>query len=275
MSYRLINNIDHTEGYNAGGVSNIYLLDADDFVSYVFRDDELFNGSYVDQIKTRNSFIEVSSISESSFSETYENSIYKQSLNTFVRSVEGDKTHDLLLARYRKHIVVFRTHMGRMYTFGAEGGASVSFTQTTGEEAASLGYKLSIGKNSEYPLFEINPDKFNSVDVLSTEDLQVVMTEDETRAIRIEDWVTDDNCGELAPDDYDSSLDQEYKFYIDEVKDAVLMYPVNRPCALPELPQGLERAIALRYINLRNRKVLKSWSEIQAEANKIRSEIKG
>lgn len=69
--------------------------------------------------------------------------------------------------------------------------------------------------------------------------------------------------------------DQElgYKMYIDAANDQVLMLPYDQVSTLPELPKGLERGVALRYANRKAMKVVKKWSEIQAEASEIKSLI--
>ncbi len=69
--------------------------------------------------------------------------------------------------------------------------------------------------------------------------------------------------------------DQElgYKMYIDAANDQVLMLPYDQVSTLPELPKGLERGVALRYANRKAMKVVKKWSEIQAEASEIKSTI--
>ena len=69
--------------------------------------------------------------------------------------------------------------------------------------------------------------------------------------------------------------DQElgYKMYIDAANDQILMLPHNQTSTLPELAKGLERGIALRYANREHLKVLKKWSEIQAEATEIKSKL--
>ena len=66
-----------------------------------------------------------------------------------------------------------------------------------------------------------------------------------------------------------------YKFYIDTAGDRVLMLDYQASATgFAEMPKGLERGIALRYTNRQHRKVLRKYSEIQAEAEKIMSEIK-
>lgn len=64
-----------------------------------------------------------------------------------------------------------------------------------------------------------------------------------------------------------------YKLYIDTANDRILMLSHTEVSSLAELPKGLERGIAIRYMNRSAMKVLKKWSEIQAEATEIRSKL--
>lgn len=183
MSCRLIQNIKHTCDYNPGGITNIYLLDIRDFKTYRFSDDGLFDKCYVDRIDTDLGFLEIGAVNESNFVETHDNAIYKQDLSTFVRTLTGEKLSHLLLASANKHLVAFRTSQGSMYCFGSDGGASLSFTQITGQMGETSGYQITISKNSVLPLFEINPARFNSIPVLGTEDFNIATTEDGNHAI--------------------------------------------------------------------------------------------
>lgn len=58
-----------------------------------------------------------------------------------------------------------------------------------------------------------------------------------------------------------------YKLIVDSVNDKVLFVPADD--SRENLPIGMERGVALRYANREHRLVLKSWSEIQAEANEL------
>lgn len=160
MACRLIHNIKHKCTYNPGGLSEIYLLDIRDFISYKFSDDSLFNVCYADNIiKYEDSrFIVLSEVSESNYTESGNAGLYTQQLTTFVGTIEAEKTSDLLLASVNKYLIVFRNLQGKYYTFGQDGGASVSFTQITGQVGETAGYQVTITKDSVYPLFELNPD---------------------------------------------------------------------------------------------------------------------
>lgn len=183
MTCRLLQNIKHTCDYNPGGITNLYLLDIRDFGTYQFADQGLFDKCYVNQIISDTSFLEIGAVNESTFTETQENGIYKQELATFVHTLKGEKLSNLLLAAVNKYLVAFRTSQGLMYSFGSDGGASLSFSQITGQTGEASGYQISIRKNSVYPLFEIDASRFNTIPVLGTEDRHIVMTEDKKNAI--------------------------------------------------------------------------------------------
>ncbi|GAB6122266.1 hypothetical protein [Dysgonomonas termitidis] len=186
MTCRLLQNIKHTCDYNPGGITGIYLLDIRDFGAYQFTDEGLFSKCYVERIKSDVPFVEMGAVNESTFTETQENGIYKQGLTTFVHTIKGEKSSDLLLASTNKYLVAFRTSQGLMYSFGSDGGASLSFSQITGQLGETSGYQISISKNSVYPLFEIDASRFNTIPVLGTEERQIVMTEDKKDAILTE-----------------------------------------------------------------------------------------
>lgn len=186
MNCRLIQDIKHSCDYNAGGITDIYLLDIRDFVNYQFKGDRLFNECLIELIKIKEvDYIKLDTVTESNFTETEENGVYKQTLSTFVGTLDYSKTSNLLLAKANKYLVVFSNSQGRLYSFGSDGGASVSFAQQSGQLGEVSGYSVTITKNSLYPLFEVDSDKFNKILVLGTENNMVVSTEEGQRAILI------------------------------------------------------------------------------------------
>lgn len=71
--------------------------------------------------------------------------------------------------------------------------------------------------------------------------------------------------------------DQElrYKLYVDESKDEVVVLRLtDHPGSMRELEKGLERGIALRYMDRGRNLICKDWSFIQAEAQRIRQSIR-
>lgn len=185
MTCRLLKNIKHTCEYNPGGITNVYLLDIRDFRSYHFTDEGLFDKCYVERIETPEPFWEIGAVNESTFTETQESSVYKQQLTTFVHTLSADKLSSLLLASANKYLVAFRTSQELMYCFGSDGGASLSYSQITGQMGEASGYQITISKNSVFPLFEIDASRFNTIPVLGTENKRVVMTEDTKNSVLI------------------------------------------------------------------------------------------
>lgn len=206
MSYYLNNDIRHTMAYNPGGIVMVYLLDINDFVTYRFKDDGLFEKGYVEKIKTKVLFNEIDTNSDSDFSETQENGIYKQELKAYVGTLTADKLSDLLKTVSSRFLVGFRTLQNRYYCFGSDGGASVKFSQLSGKEGEGAGYQLTFSKDSVYPLFEIDGKAFNRIKVLGTEDRRIAMTEDFMNAILLSelyghDWP--DPLPDVEPDRYE------------------------------------------------------------------------
>lgn len=189
MTCRLLRNIKHTCEYNPGGIAEILLLDIRDFISYKFADDKLYNECYVDLINTYSPPVELDVVNECSCTSTEENGIYTQELSTFIRSMDAGKTAELLLASNNKYVVVYINPQGRAFTFGSDGGASLSFTQQSGQSGEAEGYSITIRKRSIYPLFEIDPDFINiqeKIKVIGTEDNRVIMSENELSAFSIQ-----------------------------------------------------------------------------------------
>lgn len=186
MGCKLIQNINHSCEYNPGGITDIYLLDISDFVSYRFKDDRLYDGCFVDKINKANvDYIKLDTVSESSFTETEDNGIYKQVLTTFIGTLDYLKTSDLLLARENRYLLIFGNSQGKLYSFGSDGGTSISFGQQSGQLSEASGYSITITKNSIYPLFEVNADRFNKTFVLGTHRGIMIPTEDNKNAILI------------------------------------------------------------------------------------------
>lgn len=161
MNCRLIKNIKHSCDYNPGGIKEIYLLDIRDFVNYTFRNDRLYDECFVENIRVSDDYRELSTVQESIFTETQENDIFRQQLITFVRSSEAEKLGSLLITKKNKFLVTFKTNQGRAFSFGSDGGATLSFSQTTGQLGETGGYSITITKDSIYPLFEVSLDAYN------------------------------------------------------------------------------------------------------------------
>lgn len=184
MGCRLTQNIRHTCDYNPGGIKEIYLLDQKSLMSYRFLNDNDFDSCFVEEIlrpvvvNENHDYIRLDTIDESSFTETPEKGIYKQELQTFIRRLEADKTAQLLTAQENKYLVAYTTYEGKAFGFGLEEGATISFTQRSGQKGETSGYQINIRQNSLYPLFEIDPDTLK-YHLLASEDDVLMSTEDD------------------------------------------------------------------------------------------------
>lgn len=155
MKSRLLKDIKTAYEYNAGGLTNIFLLNIDYFQGYEFRGDNLYDESYVERIFKVAPFVEIAIENESKFSETINNGVYKQELETYVRAIDGELIQWMLRARMNKYLVIFRTRFGRYFVFGSDGGANLSHSGQTGQVADVNGMSLKLEKSSVYPHFEV------------------------------------------------------------------------------------------------------------------------
>ena len=179
MNKNIITGIEKHTGYNTGGISNIFLLDIRSFIAYRFTDDMLFDECFVESVRISDyNYMEVETIESSKFQESMDNGIYKQQLTTFVRKLGADKTSNLLKTNTTKYLVMFKTYENKYFCFGSDGGATVSFSQISGEIGGSSGYNLTINKSSVYPLFQINFNNRIIESLLTTENNQLITTED-------------------------------------------------------------------------------------------------
>lgn len=179
MNKNIITGIEKHTGYNTGGISNIFLLNIRSFIAYRFTDDMLFDECFVESVRISDyNYMEVETIESSKFQESMDNGIYKQQLTTFVRKLGATKTSNLLKTNATKYLVMFKTYENKYFCFGSDGGATVSFSQISGEIGGSSGYNLTINKSSVYPLFQINFNNRIIESLLTTENNQLITTED-------------------------------------------------------------------------------------------------
>lgn len=179
MNKNIITGIEKHTGYNTGGISNIFLLDIRSFIAYRFTDDMLFDECFVESVRISDyNYMEVETIESSKFQESMDNGIYKQQLTTFVLKLGAAKTSNLLKTNTTKYLVMFKTYENKYFCFGSDGGATVSFSQISGEIGGSSGYNLTINKSSVYPLFQINFNNRIIESLLTTENNQLITTED-------------------------------------------------------------------------------------------------
>lgn len=166
---------NHAE-YNLGGISHIWLLNIDDFVGYRFKDDGLYDSCYVEAIDKSNIFFELGCVPETNFKESLTNGMYKQELNTFVRTLNNNLIAWLRYAMSGKFVVVVRTMDGKYFVFGSDGGARLSYSGQTGQAGDTNGITLKLEKTSIYPLFEVNETAIETA-ILSSQALECLVTE--------------------------------------------------------------------------------------------------
>jgi hypothetical protein len=146
----------------------------------------MYDSCFIDLVLKKDvPYIRLSEVNESNFSETSDNGLYKQQLATFVGTLKYFKTSGLLIAATNKYLVAFRNMQGNVYVFGSDGGASLSFTQLTGQIGETAGYSVTLAKSSIYPLFEADASKFDKTLVLGSESKRIMVTEDKKHAILI------------------------------------------------------------------------------------------
>lgn len=150
-----VNNIKTTLGYNPGGITHIWLMDINNFIGYRFKDDALSDEYLIEGIIASSGFLELDAINETNFTESVANNIYKQKLSTFIYPLTNNNIKNIIDLQKGKYLVIFRSILGQTFCFGADGGASISFTQQTGKTGGVEGYNISIEKNSSTPLYLI------------------------------------------------------------------------------------------------------------------------
>lgn len=167
MKCKLLQDIRSACEYNAGGLTHIYLLEIGYFQSYRFRNDGLYDESYVEKLFRTAPWVKLTVENESKFTETLTKGIYKQEAETFVRPIDAQLISWLQRVRERKFLVVFRTRLGRYFTFGSDGGVNLNFSGQTGQVGDVNGVNLKISKESKYPHFEVDEATIAGHDFLS------------------------------------------------------------------------------------------------------------
>lgn len=143
-----IQNLKPPCGYQTEGITDIRLLDFDDFDGFVFRGDDLYSNCYVTTILRSGDYVSLDTPDTAKYSTQGE---YTHTLETFIGDLSAELLAQLHLATKRRYIVTFRGGNGRYFVFGYEAGAKVSYVNQTAE---GLGAVVTITASSVYPLFE-------------------------------------------------------------------------------------------------------------------------
>lgn len=144
--------------YSISGIHSLWVLNIDDFQVYEFRDDKLYSEIYIDNIYIKGRWYELQTIDESKFTEKFANGGYSQELTTYISKFDSEIQAEILKTNKKKFLVLFRTNEGRYFVFGSDGGVPLVYTAETGTKGSSIGYSVTLSKNSQFPLFEVNPD---------------------------------------------------------------------------------------------------------------------
>lgn len=145
-------NIKTNCGYNLEGVDRIYLLDFADLSGFEFDGDDLYNNCLVVSILRSAPFIELDTPDSAKHDSSVQNGMYSHTLVTFIADISADILRNLHLATKRRYLPVFRTKMGRYFTYGYDAGATVTHTEQTTEATGCL---VTVTAASIYPLFEV------------------------------------------------------------------------------------------------------------------------
>lgn len=148
--------------YSIGGIHSIWILDINDFDGYVFNNDSLYDSMYVDNIYVKGNWYELQAVDEANFTEKVNNGAYQQQLTTFIGLYDADIQREMLKSTNSKFLVVFRTFTRKYFVFGSDGGVTLTYENQSGAKTESIGYSVTLSINSSYPLFELNPNYFNS-----------------------------------------------------------------------------------------------------------------
>lgn len=153
MGCRIGNKIKSCD-YTPQGISKIWLLDYDDFVSLKFRDDGLYNNNLVTNIYHNNGFVELEASEGSKYTTNRQNGRYTHTLDTFIENFDFNDIADYDLAsKSRKYLVIFLTRTNKYLMFGYKPGATFSYTSQTEEATGSL---IQLSVTTTYPIFEVD-----------------------------------------------------------------------------------------------------------------------
>jgi len=148
-----LQNIIPACGYTVEGISEIKLLDFEDFIAFEFDGDNLYDSCLVTGIVRTNDFTQIEAPDlVAKYTGPVNNGVYAHGLETFVNELSAQTISNLHLATKRRQLVLFKTNAGKYFIFGYEAGAIVTYT---GQTAEAIGSLVTIQGASIYPLFEV------------------------------------------------------------------------------------------------------------------------
>lgn len=156
MAKSRIQHIKPPTAYVLEGVSEVLLLDFDDFKGFRFEGGDLYKNCLVSAILRLDEFkqIDAPDLVAKYFS-TLQNGVYQHTVETFIAELSAATLSNLHLASKRRQVAVFRAKTGKYYTFGYEAGAAVTYSNQT---ADALGSLVTVTATSIYPLFEVQAE---------------------------------------------------------------------------------------------------------------------
>lgn len=147
--------------YNAAGVVALMLLDIEDFVGFVFEGEGLYQSCYVESVARIGDFIELDFKDyPAQYSGQLNAGLYTHSVEAFIPELSAEILANLHLATKRPQLVLFKTQDGKIFTFGQDNGAKLTYS---GQTAENTGASINISQNSIYPLYEVSPDVFKEL----------------------------------------------------------------------------------------------------------------
>jgi hypothetical protein len=144
-------------GYNPEGISDIRLLDFEDFKGFKFRGDKPCDTCDVTAVNHTGGFIVMESPDTAKYSSTLQNGVYTHVLESFIGELSAGMSATLHLATKRRYIVMFRSKTERYFAFAYEAGATVTYVNRTDGGTGSL---VTVTASSIHPLFEMSRSAF-------------------------------------------------------------------------------------------------------------------
>lgn len=143
--------------YSRQGISNIRLIDLEDFEGLRFERDARYDTNLITAVLHTGAPISIDTPNSARYVMSMDRGTYTHSIETFVKELGAYFTKNLHLATKRRYIILFDTQ-GKTFLFGYKQGASLSYTNQT---EGATGSMVTLSITSKYPLFEVSQDMKN------------------------------------------------------------------------------------------------------------------
>lgn len=154
-----IKNIKPPCDYRIDGITDIRLLDTDDFDGFNFDGDDLYNNCLVTAVLRSGDFSELETPDTAKYTSSLQNGLYSHTVETFIGELSADTLANLHLATKRRYVAFFRMKSGRYFCFGYDAGATVTYANQTSDGTGAL---VTLSASSIYPLFEVSGEANNT-----------------------------------------------------------------------------------------------------------------